>query len=258
MKKNKLYGAILGDLAGQPYEFPILKHFPPVETINLHNPESKITDDTLMTLATAKSLMDNQPIEEAYKEIGLKYQGDHYGKGFKEWLNTPIGTVGKSWGNGCIMRISPYMYIDTMPNGDGITLGIIESCLTSHSHPTSIVSCIALQDLYQESEKFKDYARDPHKPNSLRNNLKQFEKFKVRADETLQFCGYVALCYTSTHEAMKFAISLGGDTDTNASIIGELMNNIYQDITKEDVEYVDSKLDPFLLDILHRFQNFKT
>ena len=57
IKKNKLYGAILGDLAGQPYEFPILTHFPDIKDINLHNPNSVFTDDTLMTLATAKSIM---------------------------------------------------------------------------------------------------------------------------------------------------------------------------------------------------------
>lgn len=241
MKSNKLYGAILGDLAGQPFEFPPMKHFPLIQEINLHNPDSVITDDTLMTLATAKSIMDNQPIEEAYKEIGLKYNGDHYGKGFKEWLKSPIGTTNNSYGNGCLMRMSPYMYLNITDKRREL---IVEGCLTSHAHPSSIVKSLDLCELYNS----KPLVLQPF-------TRKNFVKFAVSSDKTFDFIKDLFLSFNSTHTAMKKAISCGGDTDTNASIIGELMNYTYQDITPEDVVYVDSKLDPYLLDILHRFQN---
>ena len=106
----KLYGAILGDLSGQPHEFPAKGG--PIENVVLHNPNGHFTDDTLMTLATANFLLGkHETIEEAYKDMGKRYVGDYYGKGFKEWIYTPMGTIGKSWGNGCIMRISPFISI---------------------------------------------------------------------------------------------------------------------------------------------------
>lgn len=266
MKKNKLYGAILGDLAGQPYEFPAMQHFPPVETINLHNPDSVITDDTLMTLATAKSILDNQPIEEAYKEMGLKYPGDHYGKGFKEWLQTPLGTVGQSWGNGCLMRMSPYMYLNADAMEKFEARGededyediderklIVEACMVSHSNPVSVLACLKLMDLYNAFGFFQFTEQKHVDELKVTLDIQPFTKFAVRADDTIEFCSNVAACHKSTHEAIKFSISRGGDTDTNASIIGELMNFTYGDLTDEDIAYVESKLDPYLLDILHRF-----
>jgi ADP-ribosylglycohydrolase len=99
MSSYKLYGAILGDLAGQPYEYPSMKHFPEQDEINIHNPDSKITDDTLMTLAVAKSLLEGTRVEYELKDMGKRYPGKHYGKGFNEWINSEIGTVNDSYGN---------------------------------------------------------------------------------------------------------------------------------------------------------------
>jgi ADP-ribosylglycohydrolase len=250
MKNNKLYGAILGDLAGQPYEFPILTHFPDIKDINLHNPNSVFTDDTLMTLATAKSIMDNQSIEDAYKEVGLKYTGDHYGKDFKTWLSSPTPTVNTSWGNGCIMRISPYMYLNESKHD--IKLKVIESCITSHNCPISILACNELTDLYGTKPFI---LKSIDRNNELLVNGK-FIKFAVRADDTFNFCKDVFETNTSTHFAIKKAISCGGDTDSNASIVGELMNFTYQDLTQDDIDYVESKLDPFLLKIIRRFNQY--
>ncbi len=257
MKKNKLYGAILGDLAGNPYEFPIMEHFPPIETINLHNPDSQISDDTLMTLATAKAILDNQSFEEAYKEVGLQYTGDHYGKDFKEWLNSPTPTQGVSWGNGCIMRMSPLMYLNEDSGKEeeyDVQKLVVESCMVSHSNPISVLACLKLNSLYDMANFLSAEAKDIIRPQLP---IENFTKFAVKADETLDFCADIMFSYKSTHEAIKKAISCGGDTDTNASIIGEFLNYTYQDLTQEDIDYVESKLDPYLLDILHRF-NAKT
>ena len=246
MSSYKLYGAILGDLAGQPYEFPAMKYFPNESDINLHNPESRITDDTLMTLALAKAILLGTSYEYELKDMGKKYRGDHYGKGFREWIDLPTGTVGNSFGNGCIMRISPFMYLERNDTND-ILAEIISSCVTSHNHPVSIKACLDLYDLYQiASDDLLVWS------NRL---IDKFDEFKVRADDTYKFIEslYGHPGYNSTHEAIRKAISCGGDTDTNASIIGELMNFMHNDLTTEDVEYVESKLDSYLLNILRRF-----
>ena len=87
----------------------------------------------------------------------------------------------------------------------------------------------------------------------LGSRIKPFTKFVVKADGTIDYIEKLYWGALSTHEAILKAVKSGGDTDTNASIIGELMNYTYNDITKRDVLYVESKLDDYLLGILKAF-----
>ena len=242
MVKHKLYGAILGDLCGQPYEFPIMTG--PYTNVKLHNPESHITDDTLMTLATARTMLEDITFEQAYKEMGKMYQGDYYGKGFKEWIESPDGSIGNSYGNGSIMRISPIMYYNNFETAKNKA---VESCFCSHLNPISIYSAIKLLSLY------KTYNSHKKSTNQRLGVIEPFKKFIVRADGTIDYIERLFWNSLSTHEAIKKAVMSGGDTDTNASIIGELMNYTYDDISRRDVTYVRSKLDPYLLNILDKF-----
>ena len=231
----KLYGAILGDLSGQPHEFP--PKGGPIENVELYNPAGHFTDDTLMTLASANYLLGNHlTIEDAYKDMGKRYVGDYYGKGFKEWIYTPEGTIGKSWGNGCIMRISPFMYKIPCTLSD-----IILATICSHKDPISIDSVCELFTAYKIGLP-KEYGE-----------IVPFKKFEVKADITIDFCLNLASQIKSTRECIIKAIECGGDTDTNASICGELSNFVNRDLTQEDANYVESKLDSYLLNILKQF-----
>lgn len=245
--KYKLYGAILGDLAGQPFEFPPMKG--PYDKINIHNPKSHITDDTVMTLATAAFILgDFKSAKAAYRSLGRRYPEAGYGKNFKKWLKNPRYPIGNSWGNGCIMRISPFLYVeDSLPM-------MIDSVRCSHH---STISYQALNDYHTFSTIY-----DTTSATLVRDRRKigipvtKFTKFDVRADATVFFCTYVAAINTSVRKGIIEAIKAGGDTDTNASIVGELINSRFGGITKKDADYVESKLDPYLLDILKRFNNF--
>lgn len=233
---NKLYGAILGDLAGQPFEFPAKGG--PRTGVQIHNPDSHFTDDTIMTLATASYLLGDYPsFEMAYKTFGLRYQGDYYGKMFGTWIMTPPGVLLDSFGNGCLMRISPIMY---MEQENRLPL-ILDSVLTSHRHEVSIRSVIKLDDEYY-NEWFPYIG-----------TVEPFKRFTSRADDTINFCIKLTGSVSGTVNTIIKAIECGGDTDTNASICGELSNYRLNDLTKEDIDYVDSKLDNYLLDILKRF-----
>lgn len=242
--KYKLYGAILGDLAGQPYEFNYSGDF---SEFNLHDEKSKFTDDTLMTLAVAACLIGRYTdFESAYKAIGKKYQGDYYGEGFKKWLKTPHSTPRNSWANGCLMRVSPIMYVKQSFQEHNNML--LESVLPSHNHHESKMAVFELDDLYYGFIPFKWFYR-------LTRKLKRFTKFNISAKSTIKFIRYAFPTFKTTQEAIEKVVKCGGDTDTNASIIGELMNYHKQDLTKEDIEYVESKLDDFLLEILKEFNN---
>lgn len=234
---NKLYGAILGDLVGQPHEFPAKGG--PRENIILHNPDSHFTDDTIMTLATAAYLLGKfDTFETAYKMFGIKYDGDYYGKKFKEWLRTPPNTHSDSYGNGCLMRLSPIMYLNDPVK---ILPTILDSVLTSHRHEISIRSSMKLY------EEYMGYTLPFYE------KVKPFKKFTSNADITVDFCINLVHEEMGTTDIIIKAVEQGGDTDTNASICGEISNYYLDDLTKEDVEYVESKLDDYLLSILKEF-----
>lgn len=136
---KKLYGAILGDLAGQPYEYKYEGDF---SEFNIHDEKSVVTDDTILTLATAAYMLGRyESFEDAYRQLGQRYINlDFFGKGFQQWLSTPYGTVNNSWGNGCLMRISPLMYKNSRREIMSKTRpDIVMSCMNSHNHPESII-----------------------------------------------------------------------------------------------------------------------
>lgn len=243
MKKNKLYGVILGDLCGQPYEF---KYKGDYSEFNIHDPKSKFTDDTLMTLATAKALIEDKPFEDCYKEIGLKYEGDYYGPRFKEWLKTPKGTVGNSYANGCLMRVSPCIYLDK-----SIALQkAVESCFCSHLNSDSIISVMNLMMLYKDSK-----LREISSKYNSKKYLQLSTEFDVTASGTFKFIEHAYWLTNSTQKTIEKVVKCGGDTDTNASIIGELMNYTFDDLTEDNISYVRGKLDSYLLEILDKFNN---
>jgi ADP-ribosyl-[dinitrogen reductase] hydrolase len=247
MKNNKLYGAILGDLAGQPYEF---KYKGDYSEFNIHDPKAHFTDDTIMTLATAKAMLEgNNNFKKWYLILGSKYlHEDYFGKRFKKWIKDEIAcesSENDSWGNDCLMRISPLMYLENKVDAQNLA---IESCFCSHLASQSIIAVNKLFELYQESGLRKHAGK--YKPE---NHVKRFEKFDVTAKGTIEFIENLWWVSNSTHQVIEFGVKCGGDTDTNASIVGELMNYTFQDLTKEDIEYVESKLNPYLLSILHEF-----
>lgn len=231
----KLYGAILGDLAGQPYEFPIMKG--PYENIPIYNKQSHFTDDTILTIASAAYMLGyHESIEAAYRRWGTTYNGDYYGKGFKAWLSTKPGTKGDSFGNGCLMRMSPFMYCSDP------LVHALSSCLTSHCHDDSLLSVGKLVEHYYP----KQYPSERELPQ-------KYKRFKVDAPSTIEFVQDVFAHTTSTHSAIIKAIECGGDTDTTASIVGEMKNFWEKDLNEDDANYVESKLTREMLLVLKTF-----
>ena len=245
--KHKLYGAILGDLCGQPME---LKKYS--GDVIIHNPDSHITDDTVLTLATAYAILNNITFESAYKKFGKLYTDDGnglgYGSNFKEWIYRPIGELNNSYGNGCLMRMSPIIYAGMSESDIDMMIGA--SCYNSHAHVDSYDTCLKLKDLYLNGDV----------PTFEVDGVEKFKKFEVTVKPTYDFI-YQLFCNAvqmnmSLSECILKAVSCGGDTDTNASIIGELWNCYSNSISDDDVNYVEEKLlsvDPFLLETLKKF-----
>ena len=107
-----MYGAILGDMIGAPYEFDMgkkTKEFP------LFCAESRFTDDSVMTIAVAEALLDKQfqddeaikaGLVDSMRKWGRTYPDAGYGRRFRHWLRAKDPTPYGSYGNGSAMRVS--------------------------------------------------------------------------------------------------------------------------------------------------------
>ncbi len=230
--KYKLYAAILGDLCGQPYE----RGATIPKIIDIYNPLSRITDDTIMTLAGAECINKNgKNVGAFYKKWGKLYPVAGYGRNFGKWLIGEKTATNNSYGNGCLMRLSPFIYIDDLSL-------MMKSVTCSHDSHMSIHSCMKLYNAYNGVCKPTTFPK-----------IQKWEALVSEAHHTVDFCINLFHQTQSTKEAILKAVECGGDTDTDASITGELMNYFMHDITKEDAEYVESKLDNLQLRTLREF-----
>ena len=98
-----MFGSIAGDIVGSLYEAHPIK----TKDFHLYNRHASFTDDTVLTVATAYSLIRDIPYTEAYKKFGRAYPARGYGGNFQNWLVTPMSKPYFSFGNGSAMRVSP-------------------------------------------------------------------------------------------------------------------------------------------------------
>ena len=103
-----MIGAIIGDVVGSPYEGRRMKFFD--YDFPLFNEKSTFTDDTILTVATAKAILEDIPFKEVYLDFGRRYIKKGFGGSFLAWLNSSDPQPYNSWGNGSAMRITPIGY----------------------------------------------------------------------------------------------------------------------------------------------------
>lgn len=108
MKGELVIGAIAGDILGSPYERNAIYN-PDVDLTD----EQDFTDDSILTIATMECMLDDsEEFEKYYMKWGRKFIGESiWGKNFFKWLHEgDCKVINHSWGNGCLMRISPIAY----------------------------------------------------------------------------------------------------------------------------------------------------
>ena len=237
-----MYGAIIGDIVGSKYEFwPIkTKEFPFVSQ------GCEFTDDTVMTVAVARALMKtrerNHGIEpEPFKalliqemqDLGHRYPNTGYGGMFAKWLDAPDPRPYNSYGNGSAMRVSPcglYAY------GLDEALELAKaSAVVTHNHPEGIrgaqavVACVFLAKAGKTKGEIRSYVQDHFYalPASL-DDIRPAYTFDVTCPGSVPQAIQCFLESTSYEDAVRNAVSLGGDADTQAAIAGAIAWTYYR------------------------------
>lgn len=220
-----MLGAILGDVAGSPFEFDNYTQ----EDFELLSRFSFFTDDTVLTMATAHAILTDGDYGKAYHEYGNRYRDCSYGAMFRSWLGSPDPKPYWSLGNGAAMRVAPVGFaFSTLEE----TLAQAEaSASPTHNHPEGIASARAIADaiflLRTGKIAQKEVAGHLTRKYGYRIDLDlNRARENNRYSETAIACVPVAVTAfansVSLEDCIRKAVSLGGDSDTIAAIAGGL------------------------------------
>ena len=224
-----MLGAISGDIIGSAYEWHPVKR----TSFSIFVAESTFTDDTVLTVAVADSLLSGIPYAESFRKWGRRYPDAGYGGHFREWLASPSPEPYGSFGNGSAMRVSPVAYaFETL---DDVMEEAERSAAPTHNHPEGVkgAQAVAAAVFLARSGRSRDVIRkfvETTFDYNLRLSLAQIRE-DYEFDETCQ--GSVPEALTAFLESESFedtvrkAVSLGGDADTQACIAGAVAEAFY-------------------------------
>ncbi len=230
-----MLGAIIGDIAGSVYEFGGVKtkDFPLFG--DFRGKKCRFTDDSAMTLAVARALLE---AEEEWSElsvcavrwmqlVGRRYPDAGYGGTFVRWLFEEKPAPYNSYGNGAAMRVSPTAWAagsleEALRKADAITA-------VTHNHPEgmkggrAVAACVYLARPGADKETIRDHVRRYYYP--LTETLAEIRpgySFDVTCQGSVPQAIQAFLEAESFEDAIRNAISLGGDSDTQAAIAGSI------------------------------------
>lgn len=257
-----MIGAIIGDIAGSRFEFNNHKS----KEFELIVPECNFTDDTVMTCAIAEALMtkgERETLQDAatrtMHSIGKHYPNCGYGYYFYTWILNDLTKPYNSLGNGAGMRISPVPFaFDDRTEMLEAAKAVTE---VSHNHPEGIKGALAVADVIW-------MARQKMSFEEIRQTVNEkYYKLYFTCDEIRPTYEHVETCMesvpqaieaflesTSFEDAIRTAISIGGDSDTIACMAGG-MAEAYWGVPDDIRELAEKYLDARLLDIVRRFEN---
>lgn len=264
-----MYGAILGDIIGSPYEFdsePQSKRFP------LFSRYSVFTDDSVMTVAVAEALMDSkgagdeeikQALISSMQKWGKRYPYAGYGSMFIHWLFDPNPQPYNSYGNGSAMRVSS---VGWMFNSLEETRRMARlTASVSHNHPEgvkgaeSIASAIYLARTGEDKAHIKSYTEQEfgydlsRTCDEIRPGYYHIESCQKSVPEAIT----AFMEGTDFEDVIRTAVSLGGDTDTIACIAGSIAEAYYGGVPDKLVKECRRRLPRYMRQVLDRFERMK-
>ncbi len=259
MNNIKMLGALVGDIIGSVYEF----HNTKSTDFELFHGASKFTDDSVMTLAVAKWLVEDEAHTLHYliycmQELGNRHPYAGYGGHFYGWLAKDNPQPYNSWGNGAGMRVSPVgLYAKTLD--EALALAALTASV-SHNHPEGVKGAQAIATSMflckqgKSKEEIKDYVETTFGYNLHRTiaEIRPRYEFDVSCQGSVPEAIITFLEGNSFEEVIRLAISLGGDSDTIGAMAGAIAACMYS-IPEEIAERCDRILTEDLRDIKDRF-----
>ena len=251
-----MIGAILGDIVGSVYEFDNIK----TKDFPLFRNDCDFTDDTAMTIAIGKALYELTNLEniEEFKqlviknmhEIGEQYPDLGYGGHFLDWLETGNTKPYNSCGNGSAMRVSAVgWYARNLEEAENLAKASAE---VTHNHPEgikgaqAIAGAIYLARNGKSKEDIKAYIENKYyKLDFTLDDIRSTYEYEITCQKSVPQSIQAFLESTDFEDAIRNAVSIGGDTDTVAAITGSIAEAFYgidEDLKETALSFLDNKL----------------
>ena len=263
-----MYGAILGDIIGSPYEFDMgnkSKDFP------LFSRKSTCTDDTVMTIAVAKAFLDAPEEEEGIRQrliasmqcFGRLFPRAGYGGMFRRWLKSANPQPYGSYGNGSAMRVSSAAWL--FDDLDAVRRMARLSAEVTHNHPEGIkgaeatASAVFLARTGGTKEQIKAYMEDTFGYDLSRtcDQIRPTYHHVESCQETVPEAVTAFLEGKSFEDVIRTAVSLGGDCDTLTCIAGSIAEGFYG-VPENLKQECRNRLPEPLLEVLQKFDSYLT
>lgn len=240
-----MLGAIVGDIAGSRFEFNNTSDY----DFELFSRDCSFTDDTLCTVAVADAILRCQPYGDTVHKWCRRYPQPMggYGCRFAAWVESNDPQPYGSYGNGSAMRVSPvaWAYDDL----EKVRAEAAATAAVTHSHPQGILGAQAVAHVIW-------YLRQTHNLHGVadiaREYYPNYDRLKFvwgRFDETCQ--GTVPLCFrllsqsASFEDAIRRAVSWGGDSDTLGAIVGSMAEALWgvpKSISTHALQYLPDEM----------------
>lgn len=257
MGRVKMLGALVGDIIGSTYEFLGTKR----TDFELFEEGCRFTDDSVMTLAVAKWLIEDEKhtakgLIKSMQGLGQKHPSAGYGGLFLDWLYTDDPQPYNSWGNGAGMRVSPVgLYAKTLD--EALALAAVTASV-SHNHPEgvkgaqAIAASVFLCKEGKTKQEIKDYVENTFGYNLHRTiaGIRPRYGFDVSCQGSVPEAIIAFLEGNSFEEVIRLAISLGGDSDTIGAMAGAIAACSYP-----IPDYIAERCDSLLTDNLREIKN---
>ncbi|MGD2186176.1 MAG: ADP-ribosylglycohydrolase family protein [Desulfobacterales bacterium] len=252
-----MIGAIAGDIIGSVFE----SH--PVKTTSfpLFSKSSKFTDDTVLSLAVADAILNKIDYATALKTYGRKYPNAGYGMSFYSWMQSSDTKPYNSWGNGSAMRVSPVGFAFDSIND--VLREAKKTAEVTHSHPegikgaqaTALAIFLARQGVAKEEIRMQIWHRFDYNLNRKLAEIRPDYFFDISCQGSVPESIIAFLESNDFEDAVRLAISLGGDSDTMGCIAGGIAQAYYGKIPASIIDQVNQRLPAAFLSIVDRFNS---
>jgi len=258
-----MIGAIIGDIVGSRFEHHNIK----TKEFELFHRRCRFTDDTVMTVAIAKALLESRVdysdlADNTIKYMqyyGKEYQNAGYGGRFFDWIFEYNPKPYNSWGNGSAMSVSPCGFAAKSLE-EAEALAEITAAVT-HNHPEGIkgAKAAAAAIFLAKSGKAKDEIKSYIENNYYRmdftiDEIRDDYDFDVSCQGSVPQALEAFFESASFEDAIRNAISIGGDSDTIAAIAGGVAE-AFHGIPEDDRAYASDYLDEDLSEVVEDFYN---
>ncbi len=252
-----MIGAIAGDVIGSIYERRErrIKR----EDFPLFSPGCHFTDDSLLTIAVADAILNGGGYGPTIRAYALRYPDAGFGHKFREWMHSTDSKPYNSFGNGSAMRVSPVAW--AFDTEEDVLREAERSAEVTHNHPEGIIGAqatalavfLARQKTGKEEIRLEINARFGYDLYQSLAEIRPGYSFDSSCQGSVPQAIIAFLDSSSVEDAIRKAISLGGDSDTLAAIAGSIAEAYYGGVPREIALRARAALDEPLAEVVDRF-----